>query len=156
MTVLLEVFKIFTSVRALQLHLLVLRMRLLQRVFRTFPTIKTARSWLRTRGRNCSPSRAHPRGRLSWRTPSNGCGSGMTTLASLTSGTEVLTVQSGRLQLVSRSCGTAKGMRRERCATGTGTRVPPRFTSLLFLLGKELYRQPRAENKYWAGRLTFL
>ena len=62
----------------------------------------------------------------------------------------VLTVQSGGLQLVSRSCGTAKGMRRERCTTGTGTRVPPRLSSLLFLLGEERYRQPRAVYKYWA------
>ena len=30
-------------------------------VFRTFPHIKKVRSWARTRGRNCSPSRAHPR-----------------------------------------------------------------------------------------------
>ena len=44
-------------------------------------------------------------------------------------------------------------MRRERCTTGTGTRVSPRLTSLLFLLGKELYRQPRAVYKYWAGGL---
>ena len=35
--------------------------------------------------------------------------------------------------------------------TGTGSRVSPRLTSLLFLLGKELYRQPRAVYKYWAG-----
>ena len=41
-------------------------------------------------------------------------------------------------------------MRRERCTTGTGTRVPPRLTSLLFLLSEELHRQPRAVFKYWA------
>ena len=85
------------------------------------------------------------------RTPSTGCGSGNATLARLSSGTDELTVQSGRLQLVSRSCGTAKGMRREGSGTGTGTRVSPRLTSLLFLLGEELYRQPRAVYKYWAG-----
>ena len=72
-------------------------------------------------------------------------------LASLSSGTDVLTAQSGGLQLVSRSCGSAKGMRRERCTTGTGTRVPPRLTSLLFLLSEELHRQPRAVFKYWAS-----
>ena len=33
-------------------------------VFRTFLRSKKARSWARTRGRNCSPSRAHPRGEL--------------------------------------------------------------------------------------------
>ena len=44
-----------------------------------------------------------------------------------------------------------KGMRRERCSTGTETRVPPRLTSLLFLLSEELHRQPRAVYKYWAG-----
>ena len=92
---------------------------------------------------------ANPRRLLSWRsrpcrTPSSGSRSGNATLARLTSGTDVLTVQSGRLQLVSRSCGTAKGMRREGSGTGTGTRVSPRLSSLLFLLGEELYHQPRA------------
>ena len=33
-------------------------------VFRTFPVRKKVRTWARTRGRNCSPSRAHPRGEL--------------------------------------------------------------------------------------------
>ena len=33
-------------------------------VFRTFPLSEKVRSWARTRGRNCSPSRAHPRGEL--------------------------------------------------------------------------------------------
>ena len=37
--------------------------------------------------------------------------------------------------------------------TCTGTRVSPRLTSLLFLLDEELYRQPRAVYKYWAGGL---
>ena len=74
-------------------------------------------------------------------------------LARLSSGTDVLTVQSGVLQRASTSCGAAKGMRRERCASGTGTRVPPRLTSLLFLLSEELHRQPRAVYKYWAGGL---
>ena len=37
--------------------------------------------------------------------------------------------------------------------TGTGTRVSPRLSSLLFLLGEERYRQPRAVYKYWAGGL---
>ena len=32
--------------------------------FRTFPRSKKVRSWVRTRGRNCSPSRAHPPGVL--------------------------------------------------------------------------------------------
>ena len=32
--------------------------------FRTFPIRKKVRSWARTRDRNCSPSRAHPRGDL--------------------------------------------------------------------------------------------
>ena len=95
---------------------------------------------------------------LSWRsrpcrTPLSGCSSGNATLARLTSGTDVLTVHSGRLHLVSMSCGTAKGVRREGSGTGTGTRVSPRLSSLLFLLGEELYRQPRAVYKYWAGGL---
>ena len=49
----------------------------------------------------------------------------------------MLTVQSDELQLVSRSCGTAKRMRREGSGTGTGTRVSPRANSLLFLLSEE-------------------
>ena len=45
-------------------------------------------------------------------------------------------------------------MRRDWSATGTGTRVSPCLTSLLFLLGEVLtYRQPRAVYKYWAGGL---
>ena len=44
-------------------------------------------------------------------------------------------------------------MRREGSGTGTGTRVSPRLTSLLFLLGEERYRQPRAVYKYWVGDL---
>ena len=119
-------------------------------VFRTFPQIKKVRRLLRTRGRNCLRTPAHGRRRLSWRTPSSGCGSGRKTLARRTSGTDVLTVQSGELHLVLRSCGTAKWMRREGSGTGTGTRVSPRLTSLL---GEELYRQPRAVFKYWAGGL---
>ena len=58
-----------------------------------------------------------------------GRGSGIKLLARRTSGTDVLTVQSGELQLVSRSCGTAKRMRREGSGTGTGTRVSPRLSS---------------------------
>ena len=124
--------------------------------FHTFLQNKKVRSWLRTRVRECPPAAAHPRRLLSWRsrpcrTPSSGCGPGNATLARLASATDVLTVQSGRLQLVSRSCGTAKGMRRGGSGTGTGTRVSPRLTSLLFLLGEERYRQPRAVYKYWAG-----
>ena len=98
---------------------------------------------------------AHPRRLLTWRsrpcrTPSSGSSSGNATLARLTSGTDVLRAQSGRLQLVSRSCGSAKGMRREGSGTGTGTRVSLRLTSFLFLLGEERYRQPRAVYKFWA------
>ena len=120
-------------------------------VFRTFPQNKKVRSWARTRGRNCSPSRAHPRRLLSWRTPSSGCCSRTATLASLTAGTDVLSVLSGSRRLALRLCGSAKGMRREGSGTGTGIRVPPRLTSLLFLLSEELHRQPRAVYKYWVG-----
>ena len=57
-------------------------------VFRTFPkNVKSAK---------CSPSRAHPRQLLSWRSPSSGCGLGNATLARLITGTDVQTVQSGR------------------------------------------------------------
>ena len=48
-----------------------------QAVFSTFPRGKKVRGRARTRGRNCSPSRAHPRRRLSWRVSSRmqpGCG----------------------------------------------------------------------------------
>ena len=61
-----------------------------QGFFALFPKIKKVRSWARTRGRNCSPSRAHPRRLLSWKTPSSGCGSRMTNLASRTTLTNVL------------------------------------------------------------------
>ena len=44
-------------------------------------------------------------------------------------------------------------MRRDGSGAGTGIRVSVRIPSLLFLLGEELYRQPRAENKFWAGGL---
>ena len=42
-------------------------------------------------------------------------------------------------------------MRRDWSGTGTGTRASLCLTSLLFLLGEELYRQPRAVYKYWSG-----
>ena len=38
----------------------------------------------------------------------------------------------------------------ERTGEGTGIRVSVRMTSLLFLLGEERDRQPRAANKFWA------
>ena len=57
----------------------------------------------------------------------------------------------GSHRLASRWCGSAKGMRRDWSGTGTGTRASLRLTSLLFLLGEELHRQPRAVYKYWAG-----
>ena len=41
----------------------------------------------------------------------------------------------------------------EGSGTGTGIRVFVRIPSLLFFLGEELYRQPRAVYKYWAGGL---
>ena len=119
--------------------------------FRTFPQIKKS-----AKGASHSRSALLPESSPSTpaaqqEAPSSGCGSGNAMLARLSSGTDVLTVQSGGLQLVSMSCGSAKGMRRERCTTGMGTRVPPHFTSLLFLLSEELHRQPRAVYKYWAG-----
>ena len=75
----------------------------------------------------------------------------MTTLASLTTGTDALERLPGSHRLASGWCGSAKGMRRDWSGTGTGTRASLRLTSLLFLLGEELYRQPRAVSKYWAG-----
>ena len=60
-------FQIFSRARVLLPHRVVcmtLRMRILQGVSTLFPVRKKVRSWARTRGRNCSPSRAHPRGEL--------------------------------------------------------------------------------------------
>ena len=108
---------------------------------------------LRTRGRNCLRTPAHPRRRLSWRTPSSGCGSRMTNLASRTTGTDALSVLSGSHRLASRWCGTLPRMRRGPATSGTRKRVSPRMTSLLCLLSEELHRQPRAVYKYWVGGL---
>ena len=130
---LVEVFMVHLLL-TLQLVMKNAQMSLAKGFFALFPKLKKVRRLLRTRGRNCLRTPAHGLRRLSWRTPSSGCGSGRNTLARRTSGTDVLTVQSGELQLVSRSCGTAKRMRREGSGTGTGTRVSPRSTSLLFLL----------------------
>ena len=62
------VFLIFSQDRVLLLpHRVVcmmMKMRILQGFFALFPVRKKARIWVRTRGRNCSPSRAHPRGEL--------------------------------------------------------------------------------------------
>ena len=123
--------------------------------FRIFPHPKKVRSWLRTRVRGCPPVAAHPR-LLSWRarpcgTPASGCRSGTATLARRTTLTDVLSALSGSHRLASRWCGSSKGMRRDWSGTGTGTRASLRLTSLLFLLGEQLYRQPRAVFKYWAG-----
>ena len=52
------------------------RMSLVKGFFAHVPVLKKVRSWLRTRGLKCSPSRIHPRRLLSWRTPSRGCSSG--------------------------------------------------------------------------------
>ena len=64
-----KVFQIFSQARVPQLpHRVVcvtMQMRLCSG-FALFPVRKKARSWVRTRGRNCHPSRAHPRGKLMW------------------------------------------------------------------------------------------
>ena len=60
---------------------------------------------------------------------------------------------SGSHRLASRWCGTPQGLRRGPATSGTWKRVSPRLTSLLFLLGEELHRQPRAVYKYWVGGL---
>ena len=149
---LVEVFTVHLLL-TLQLVMKNAQMSLAKGFFALFPKIKKVRSWARTRGRNCSPSRAHPRRLLSWRTPSSGCCSRTATLASLTTGTDVLSVQSGSRRLTLRLCGSAKGMRREGSGTGTGKRASLCLTSLLFLLGEVLHRQPRAVYKYWVGGL---
>ena len=120
---LVEVFLVHLLL-TLQLVMKNAQMSLAKGFFALFPKIKKVRRSLRTRGRNCLRTPAHPRRRLSWRTPSSGCGSGRSTLARRTSGTDVLTVQSGVLQRASMLCGTAKRMRWEGFGTGTGdTRV---------------------------------
>ena len=91
---------------------------------------------------------AHPRRLLSWRSlpcrsPSSGCSSGNALLARRATGTDALERLSARHHMVSRLCGSAKGMRREGSGTGTGIRVSLRLSSLLFLLGEERCRQPR-------------
>ena len=61
------VFLVFSRDRVLLPHPVVcmtLRMRILLWFFALFPVRKKVRSWARTRGRNCPPSRAHPRGEL--------------------------------------------------------------------------------------------
>ena len=155
---LVEVFLVLSQVRVhllltLQLVLKNALMNLAKGFFALFPKIKKVRRSLRTRGRNCLRTPAHPRRRLSWRTPSSGCGSRMTNLASRTTGTDALSVLSGSHRLASRWCGTSPRMRREGFITGTGIRVSLRLSSLLFLLGEERDRQPRAVYKYWVGGL---
>ena len=51
--------------------------------FALFPVLKKVRSWARTRGRNCSPSRAHPPGELMRIGMLRGDGIGFRGLASL-------------------------------------------------------------------------
>ena len=66
------VFKVFFPDRVqqhllhLQLVFMVLQMGLVKGFFALIPKFKKVRSWARTRGRNCSPSRAHPRRQLMW------------------------------------------------------------------------------------------
>ena len=65
LTVLLEVIKIVTSVRAQQLHPLALRMRLVQEVLsHVSPNVKKVRHFLRNLGRNCLRTQAHGRRQL--------------------------------------------------------------------------------------------
>ena len=152
-----EASKIFSQDRLhlhhlhLQLVFMVLQMGLVKGFFALFPKLKKVRRSLRTRGRNCLRTPAHPRRLLSWRSPSSGCGLRMTNLASRTTGTGALSVLSGSHRLALRWCGTVQGMRRGTATSGTRIRVSPRLTSLLFLLGEELHRQPRAVYKYWVG-----
>ena len=80
--------------------------------FALFTKIKKVRRSLRTRGQNCLRIPAHPCRFLNWRSPSSGCGSRMTNLASRTTGTDALSVLSGSHRLALRWCGTVQGMRR--------------------------------------------
>ena len=70
-----EVFKVLALDRVcqrlrlftLQLVRMRTRISLVKGFFALFNVLKKVRTWPRTRGPNCSPSRAHPRRRLSWR-----------------------------------------------------------------------------------------
>ena len=147
---LVEVFLVHLLL-SLQLVMKNAQMSLAKGFFALFPKLKKVRRSLRTRGRNCLRTPAHPRQLLSWRSPLSGCGSRMTNLASRTTETDALSVLSGSHRLALRWCGTVKGMRREESGTGTRKRASPRLTSLLCLLGEERHRQPRAVYKYWVG-----
>ena len=115
---LVEVFLVLSQVRVhllltLQLVLKNAQMSLVKGFFALFSKLKKVRRSLRTRGRNSLRTPAHGRQRLSWRTPSSGCGSRMTTLASRTTGTDALGRLPGSHRLASGLCGSAQGMRRE-------------------------------------------
>ena len=149
---LVEVFLVHIPL-TLQLVMKNVQMNLTKGFFALFPKLKKVRRSLRTRGRNCLRTPAHPRRRLSWRTPLSGCGSRMTILASRTTGTDAFSVLSGSHHLAARWCGMPQGMRRGLFTSGTRKRVSPRLLSLLFRLGEELHRQPKAVYEYWVGRL---
>ena len=70
------------------------------------------------------------------RIPPKGSSSLTATLASLTTGTDGLSVLSGNRRLASRWCGSARRLRGEGSGTGTRKRVPVRMTSLLCLLSE--------------------
>ena len=69
--------------------------------FRTFPQIEKVRRWARARGRNCSPSRAHPPRQLMWITGSMATTSG--------SALTLCTGLSGRGRCQTTCSGTGRG-----------------------------------------------
>ena len=94
--------------------------------------------------------RVHP---LLLTSPSSGCGSRMTNLASRTTGTDALERLPGSHRLASGVVwyGERNEEGGEGSIRGTGIRASLCLTSLLFLLGEVLHRQPRAVYKYWVG-----
>ena len=128
----------------LQLVLKNAQMSLAKGFFRTFPKNKKVRSWLRTRVRGCPPVAAHPRRvRLRERHAGKTYYWNRRTHSTVWQAPAVVEV-------------VWYGERNEEGGVWywhRDTRVSPRLTSLLFLLGEELYRQPREVYKYWAGGL---
>ena len=126
------------------------------RVFlRTFPRKKkSAKITAHSRGRNWVPQSSSSTATAQLEDSVElGASHGTPRWHRRTSGTDVLTVQAGWLQMVSRSCGTAKRMRSDGSWYWLrGSACHPRYSSgsSSSCWVQELFRQPRAVYKYWA------
>ena len=134
-------------------HLLVLQMRILLGFYALFPKVKKVRrAGLRTRVRGCPPVAAHPRRLLSWRSRP---------VPDSVEWVEIRERHAGKTYYWSRRTHSTVwqapagvevvwyGERDEE--GGIWYACLQRLSSLLFFLGEELYRQPRAVYKYWVG-----